>query len=477
MLFKKTFFAVSAFSAFMLLACSSSSSDDLKNPTEPPSQNTDNTNKPNDPDKFDSDKDAPIEAEACSTKKLDEDSRESLFLANSFLYELINAASSGNVSQTELYSKRALKLYKEVLEKNPRNCDAQFGYATASITNLSSNEIINKFLTLPSYYKDFLLDLPLGSFLNEVQFIIQESTGSRASLTEQIQASIEDVFMPQINTSILYMRNVIANEDFNVEIESDMGIRQIDLSEFGLYEGFLYLAKAILTAIASPNLEADNNGSYSWIESINNINSSDLSSREEQAFKFALSTMGVNGSFGKIRTKWKEEWKSIPIYLDSALVFMKKGYSFSLIDDDQENDLFIVGNYDADLTPNEVRQSISSINEYREKLKNTFTYEYGYGKTIAVNITKLFRITDGIADYLPYYTCSNSSDFSTFYFTDATGKKTASLADFKDHRYSLYQASKIIIFPDPTFGGVFPGATNEKIWDWINTNGIFQQSN
>ena len=30
-----------------------------------------------------------------------------------------------------------------------------------------------------------------------------------------------------------------------------------------------------------------------------------------------------------------------------------------------------------------------------------------------------------------------------------------------------FSFKKFIFFPDPTFGGVFPGMTNDLLWDWV----------
>ena len=59
------------------------------------------------------------------------------------------------------------------------------------------------------------------------------------------------------------------------------------------------------------------------------------------------------------------------------------------------------------------------------------------------------------------------------YFTDKNGNKTYSLQDVVNgveddgerRNYTLDELSKIIIFPDITFGGVLPEMTVEKFWN------------
>jgi hypothetical protein len=54
-----------------------------------------------------------------------------------------------------------------------------------------------------------------------------------------------------------------------------------------------------------------------------------------------------------------------------------------------------------------------------------------------------------------------------FYFTDAQGNKTYGPEDPEID--SLEQLKGKVVFRDPTFGGVFPGLTNDNIWSTIES--------
>ena len=97
------------------------------------------------------------------------------------------------------------------------------------------------------------------------------------------------------------------------------------------------------------------------------------------------------------------------------------------------------------------------------------TYEVKYrGQTIKIDARKYFENVAGIEAYLPYYTF-DGSDLATFYFTDKSGKKTASLLDFMDGTLSfLDDGEDYIVFGDPSFGGIFPEfKTQADIWSAV----------
>jgi hypothetical protein len=58
-----------------------------------------------------------------------------------------------------------------------------------------------------------------------------------------------------------------------------------------------------------------------------------------------------------------------------------------------------------------------------------------------------------------------------FYFTDAAGRKTLEPSEVENVADDLGLAALTgkIVFRDPTFGGVFPGLTNDNIWSTIQS--------
>ena len=64
----------------------------------------------------------------------------------------------------------------------------------------------------------------------------------------------------------------------------------------------------------------------------------------------------------------------------------------------------------------------------------------------------------------PYVSYIDSRYEAPFYFTDANGKMTLDLADEDFEPNSILDFKGKIIFPDPTFEGVFPKFTNDNMW-------------
>ena len=84
------------------------------------------------------------------------------------------------------------------------------------------------------------------------------------------------------------------------------------------------------------------------------------------------------------------------------------------------------------------------------------------------------KVENGVSKFATAYQYQSEN---YFYFTDASGKKTISLQGLDNgylegnviKDYSARDLSKLIYFPDFTFGGVFPGMTAEKFWNIIIT--------
>lgn len=88
--------------------------------------------------------------------------------------------------------------------------------------------------------------------------------------------------------------------------------------------------------------------------------------------------------------------------------------------------------------------------------------------------SEVCKVENGVSKFATAYQYQSEN---YFYFTDASGKKTVSLQGLDNgylegnviKDYSARDLSKLIYFPDFTFGGVFPGMTAEKFWNIIIT--------
>ena len=91
--------------------------------------------------------------------------------------------------------------------------------------------------------------------------------------------------------------------------------------------------------------------------------------------------------------------------------------------------------------------------------------------TFMVNARKYFENDKGTEPFLPYYKF-NGSDLTTFKFTNKAGSETATLISFLDGTRSFPDDGEgVIIFKDPTFGGIFPDFEQKDVWELIDKLG------
>jgi hypothetical protein len=83
-----------------------------------------------------------------------------------------------------------------------------------------------------------------------------------------------------------------------------------------------------------------------------------------------------------------------------------------------------------------------------------------------IDMGRTCRVTPQGEEYLTAY---YQARVAPFWFTDAAGHKTLEPEQVEEvaHDLGLAALTGKIVFPDPTFGGVFPGLTNENIWSNI----------
>lgn len=136
---------------------------------------------------------------------------------------------------------------------------------------------------------------------------------------------------------------------------------------------------------------------------------------------------------------------------------------------------------DADISTSDVNEIIDNLKKGLKAARGPYDVEIK-GRTITVNARKFFESTDVVKNFLPYYKF-DGSDLETFYFTDSNGKVTASLMEFLDGtRVFPDDAEDVVVFRDPTFGGIFPYFDQQDVWDLfdkdkgINIRKIFRKA-
>lgn len=414
----------------------------------------------------------------CSTPVSD-NIQVALSLANEDAADMIEAAYKGHLSDFQIYSEQAKTRYGKILALYPDNCNAQFGYAISTLANLYNDEEINNAVESYKYYlPDNITDLR-GRYLQDavIRTLNGVSDDANKSFTLQAQDIIATKAMPAIDSAIAYMQHILSDEDYTLVMNVNDVTREFDKSEFAPILGALFALKATTTIIASVNLEASKNLSYDWIKTVRDIETGYpyLSYSQTNAVNTLLNLIHVESPFSTIKEEWITEWFKVPRYIDSALTEAKAGFEYgieeSYIAGSQENDIYVVGNgYDADISRSEMQDVIDEIEKAQSAINGPYELEI-HGTSVVVNIKRLFRITDGFHQYLPFYDYTDASDLSTFYFTDNRGYRTASFESFLNGPYSTPDdADGRIFFPDPSFGGVFPNfVTQTDVWDFLKS--------
>ena len=405
---------------------------------------------------------------ACDTK--DGNSvLEALDVVNEKAIELFEAFADKNLDKGKALSTEVKSAYKKVLDKAPKNCNAQLGYAIASIVDLANNKTLN------DLYKDYDLwfsDHGIESLEDFTEMI--SSLSANKSFTKTAQKALEREVSPTVDSAITFMQYIMAQGDYALQLSDDGEIREMDNSEFGIALGGLFATKAAITIATSMNLEIDDNGSYSWINNLNGltVGEEEPSDKQKTALVKIANLIGANGTFSSIYDDKKEEWKNVPNLVDSALTEIRAAFQYSLdeskIKGSQDKDIYVVGNgADADIGTSDVKDIIKNLGKGLEATRGPYEVEFK-GKTMTVNVRKYFENVLGTEPFLPYYNF-DGSDLATFKFTNKEGTETAPLLEFLDGIRPFPGGGEgVIIFKDPTFGGIFPDFNQEDVWELID---------
>ena len=391
---------------------------------------------------------------------------EALDKVNRKSIRMYEAFSKKNMEDVKALSAEIKPMYKKILDKDPKNCNAQLGYAMASIVNLVNNE------TLRGLYDDYEAWYNYGIESLEDFTNMITALSKKKSFTKTAQSALEKEILPTVDSAITYMQYIMAQGDYVLNIWDGDYIRELDNSEFGLALGGLFATKAAITIATSMNLEIDDNGSYAWINNLDglSVGREEPSAKQQKALVKIVNLIGLNGTFTTIYTDKKKAWNSVPNLVDSALTQVRGAFQYSLNEtrSSQENDIYVVGKgADADISTRDIKDVIANLDKGLEATRGAYEVEFE-GKTFKVNARKYFENVEGIQKFLPYYKF-DGSDLETFYFTDKSGNNTESLMSFLDGTLSFPDDGEgVIIFRDPTFGGVFPEFKQKDVWELID---------
>jgi hypothetical protein len=311
--------------------------------------------------------------------------------------------------------------YSQALQIAPGHCGATFGKAMTGVMNVVEDPEMDEFVDR----LDANSDDPLGidqeagasSFMTtDIQgaslalLKVKQNLASTDPFTiSEIQDIAAEILLPRIDSTIARLEVVLNYPNFEFEMENEGEILQLDLGEIGPILAATYVFKSYLLVLVSHNLEIHNNGSYSWIQTISEINREDydnLSTEQTEALDHITGFTSKNSSLTRVRPEYAAEYKKIPEYLLSAIEALQKGLSYGLTETaaSQINDPYVVGTgRNADIDPADLQRGINDLNIFKKYLTGEVNISYLKGsKTIAVNFPKIFDV-DGVQNYLPYH--------------------------------------------------------------------------
>ena len=304
---------------------------------------------------------------------------------------------------------------------------------------------------------------------------------------------------------------------------------QIDKGEIGPFLAGLRILKSYLVTILAHELDFSQNGDYQWMKdlvSIDDESFDNLTPAQTNALDHFTGMFARDAKITSIKEKYAAAYANIPNELLQAMRDVKTGFEYGIEEaqsatNTQEFDPYVVGTHeDADINPADLQTAIDQFQHFEKYFTGEVAITYKKGnKEIKVNFPKAFQRKGNMQQYLPYFkfypyeqwndtigvdtnftflteetsyqkdwydACFDINDGSEniakcysewdihpmiagpYYFTDAAGNKTLDLEEM-DGLGSRLQFKGKIIFPDPTFGGVYPSFTNDNIYEYMES--------
>ena len=348
------------------------------------------------------------------------------------LTDVYSTLGKGDLNKAQQLSSDTKASIQTILKKYPKSCEAQLSYVAAIISDIVNNKKINNFLdTLAARNGKAKADL----FTDDVgeaaklsfNYTINSSDEIRGILVSDVQSAISSA-IPSLDSAISYMTNIANDDEFTCTFPIDKRDVELDRGDFAPVLAAMYVAKASLTALVSINLDIDENGKYDWVDSLMELGPK-VNYYDNHGFEHLFKLIGKDSKFTSIHDSWKKQYKNIPNLLDSAITYVQFGLQYGLEEaknglETQENDLYVVGDdEEADLSTSDAQKIIDSLTTIRKQLREGFEIPYAEGKTLKVNVSKLFENTDGIQKFLPYHVVNDRSEWVNpdggFYWSEA----------------------------------------------------------
>lgn len=435
-----------------------------------------------------------------------------------------DALADGDMSQVRASTPTSSDaMLQQVLAKYPGHCGAQFAKATVTLSNIVNSDELDTLVQLMNDLEaqnsgdedyadeyDDAIDISASLFKLKAEDVPAALFKGSASLKQsdpvtitRIQNVVESTVMPILDTTMTYLQNAKDYNNFAFQFSRNGRTYEIDKGEIGPALASLKVLKSYLVFFLAHQMEVAQGGTYDWVETMGTIDDLDkMTAAQTAAMDHLVSLFNSNSAFSTIKPEWRTAYAGIPGLLESAITDVQDGLRYGIEESKtglltQSNDIYVVGTgTDADVNPADLQDAIDKMERARKYLQGPVTVTYNKGKnSLTFDVPKFFSIVNGYQDLLPYHKInayntwddivatemdtmgtyvytSNERTRGPFYFTDASGKATfgedlsGELNDLVDSK-GIAALSTKIIFPDPTFGGIFPGMTNAKLWETL----------
>ena len=381
----------------------------------------------------------------------------------------------------------AERLYQEAIAADPRNTEAQFGAALTHLLVLAANEDVRALQDSINAYtgddegsgKLAIVAMDLAATAETaakspllVAKITQEAIEDPLKVSD-IQKTIEEEILPAIDFSLERLRIVEGDPDFTFELTPEMQgdeeeePREIDLGEVYMIVANLRLLKAVFLVATAYDFDFDDNGSYAFLDDGSN----------ENVLRHWERLLNPKGTFMTLRSA--DAMRGAKASILTAIDKIEEGMaSIRAETDDQDDDLILADDLDdldeeIDLSNQDdlpdffrdIRTTGDALRKAREILEGTVEIEADFDgdedtpeQTVVFDVGRFFDnpIRD-LRTLLPYHTwhldrLQNRNFADELVLTDASG--------------TALEESPPLVFPDPSFGGVFNSiGTNEELLD------------
>jgi len=316
---------------------------------------------------------------------------------------------------------------------------------------------------------------------------------SLATLAQQVA---EQVLLPKLDSAIQGLERVVGHPGFRFHVGYGKDPDQVysfDRGEAAPLLATLKIAKALAILVAGYEWNTEIDGSYPYLDTLRHMDMNDLDSLrpgQRAALDHYTGLLNRGSGFSRIRSGWEERTASIPGLLNEAVQHVQDGLQYGITQQekklDQKNDPYRVGTDEgSDIDPADLRDAIERLEKTKKYLTGAVAIPYAHdGRILRVDFPKLFRM-NGLQGLLPYFrfhpyeewndpvpnpnAIKNGADSTRpkgpLYFTNSAGDATLEFIDLDSHADSLSTLTGLVIFPDPTLGGVFPDLTNADFWE------------